>query len=147
MENLRTRRHQMEPLSRDRFVAGAIIPAAWYVQAQRVRSWYRDGVRELFRDVDVLIAAATPCPATPIGTEWLEVAGQRLPLRPSLGLLTQPISCIGLPVLVAPILRAGQLPIGVQIIAAPWREDLCFRVAATLAATGAATAPLPRIHA
>jgi AtzE family amidohydrolase len=147
MDHLRMRRDEMEPLSRDRFVAGAIIPAAWYMQAQRVRSWYRDGVQELFRNVDVLIAAATPCPATPIGAEWLEVAGQRLPLRPSLGLLTQPISCIGLPVLVAPIPKAGKLPIGVQIIAAPWREDLCFRVAATLAATGAATAPLPRIHA
>jgi AtzE family amidohydrolase len=147
MENLRARRHEMEPLSRDRFVAGAIVPAAWYVQAQRVRSWYRDRARELFREVDVLIAAATPCPATPIGTEWLEVAGQRLPLRPSLGLLTQPISCIGLPVLVAPIPRAGQLPIGIQIIAAPWREDLCFRVAASLVASGVASAPLPRIHA
>ena len=147
MESLRARRDEMEPLSRDRFVAGAIIPAAWYVQAQRVRSWYREEVQELFRNVDVLIAAATPSPATPIGAEWLEVAGQRLPLRPSLGLLTQPISCIGLPVLVAPIPRPGKLPIGVQIIAAPWREDLCFRVAATLAAAGAATSPLPRIHA
>jgi 1-carboxybiuret hydrolase len=70
-----------------------------------------------------------------------------MPLRASLGLLAQPISCIGLPVLVAPVARAGALPMGVQIIAAPWREDLCFRVAATLAAIGAAAAPLPAIHA
>jgi 1-carboxybiuret hydrolase len=147
LPSLRTRRAEMEPLSRDRFVAGAIVPAAWYLKAQRVRAWYREQARALFGDVDVLITAATPCPATPIGTEWLEVAGQRLPLRPSLGLLAQPISCIGLPVLVAPMPRAGQLPVGVQIIAAPWREDLCFRVAATLAATGAASAPLPSIHA
>ncbi len=143
LPELRTRRADMEPLSRDRFVAGALTPAAWYLKAQRVRSWYRDSVRELFRDIDVLIAAATPCAAQPAGTEWIDLAGQRLPLRPSLGVLTQPISCIGLPVLAAPMPRAGALPIGVQIIAAPWREDLCFRVAATLAATGASFAPLP----
>ena len=43
--------------------------------------------------------------------------------------------------------EAGALPIGVQVIAAPWREDLCFRVAAALAAAGAATSPLPAVHA
>ena len=83
-----------------------------------------------WRGVDVLIAAATPCDATPIGTEWLELDGARVPLRASLGLLTQPISCIGLPVVTVPMPRAGRLPIGVQVIAAPWREDSCFRVAA-----------------
>jgi 1-carboxybiuret hydrolase len=147
LPSLRARRDQMEPLSRDRFLAGAMVPAAWYVKAQRVRAWYREQVQALFADVDILIAAATPCPATPIGSEWLEFGGERMPLRASLGLLAQPISCIGLPVLVAPVARAGALPMGVQIIAAPWREDLCFRVAATLAAIGAAAAPLPAIHA
>ena len=45
-----------------------------------------------------------------------------------MGLLTQPISCIGLPVVAVPLWperAAPQLPIGVQLIAAPWREDLC----------------------
>jgi Asp-tRNA(Asn)/Glu-tRNA(Gln) amidotransferase A subunit family amidase len=32
----------------------------------------------------------------------------------------------------------GGLPIGVQIITAPWREDLAFRVAFSLQAAGAA---------
>jgi len=147
LRHLREHRDELEPLSRDRFVAGALIPAAWYVKAQRVRGWVRDGVRELFRDVDVLIAAATPTAATTIGEEWIELGGERLPLRASLGLLTQPISCIGLPVVVAPMPRAGQLPIGVQIIAAPWREDLCFRVAAALVASGASFSPLPPLAA
>jgi len=144
---LRTRRADMEPLSRERFVAGAILPVAWYVKAQRARAWYRARMRTVFADADVLIAAATPCPATPVGAEWLELAGARVPLRPSLGLLTQPISCIGLPVVAAPVAQPGALPVGVQIIAAPWREDLCFRVAAALAAGGVAVAPLPAFHA
>jgi amidase/aspartyl-tRNA(Asn)/glutamyl-tRNA(Gln) amidotransferase subunit A len=117
------------------------------VKAQRVRTWYRDQVRALFADIDVLLAAATPCAAPQIGAEWLELAGQRLPLRASLGLLTQPLSCIGLPVLAAPITAEQGLPLGVQIIAAPWREDLCFRVAAALAAAGVAQATLPALHA
>ena len=147
LPSLRERRADMEPLSRDRFVAGALVPAAWYVKAQRVRAWYRERVRALFADVDVLIAPATPCAATPIGAEWLDLDHERVPLRASLGLLTQPISCIGLPVIVAPVAETGALPIGVQIIAAPWREDLCFRVAAALAAAGAATSQLPAVHA
>ena len=121
-----------EPLSRDRFLAGALLPAAWVLQAQRVRRWFaRARGRSCSRDVDVLLAPATPCAAPPIGTEWIEIDGQRLPLRPSLGLLTQPISCIGLPVVrgAGVGLRTPTLPIGVQVIAAPWREDLVLRVA------------------
>ena len=55
------------------------------------------------RDVDVLLAPATPCAAPAIGTEWLEIDGQRLPARASMGLLTQPVSCIGLPVVTVPL--------------------------------------------
>lgn len=147
LPDLRERRSDMEPLSRDRLAAGALLPAAWYVKAQRVRQWYRESVRQVFEGVDVLLAPATPCPATPIGTEWLDIDGKRLPLRPSMGVLTQPISAIGLPVVTVPMPSAGKLPIGVQVIAAPWREDLCFRVAASLVACGASFAPLPALHA
>ena len=94
----------------------------------------------------MLIAPATPCTAPTIGTEWLEINGQRLPSRASMGLLTQPISCIGLPVVSVPLWgmnpAAPQLPIGVQLIAAPWREDHCLRVAAALEAQGLCSAPV-----
>ena len=52
--------------------------------------------------------------------------------RPNTGLLTQPISCIGLPVIAAPVGKVDGLPMGMQIIAAPWREDNCFKVARAL---------------
>jgi 1-carboxybiuret hydrolase len=147
LPRLRVRRDEFDPLVRDRLVAGALLPAAWYLKAQRVRRWYLERALRLFDGVDVLIAAATPCPASAIGTEWIELGGRRMPMRPSLGLLTQPISCIGLPVVAAPLGLPGEMPVGVQIIAAPWREDLCFRVAAALAGTGAACAHVPAIHA
>ena len=146
LNDLRSRAQDFEPLSRDRFIAGALLPAAWIVQAQRVRHWFARRVARAFETVDVVIAPATPCVAPVIGTEWLELNGQRLPARPSLGLLAQPISCIGLPVVTVPVWgmnpAAPHLPIGVQVIAAPWREDLALRVAAELEARGVTSAPI-----
>ncbi|MGZ5277065.1 MAG: amidase family protein, partial [Caldimonas sp.] len=99
-------------------------------------------------DVDVLLAPATPCVAPALGTEWLELNGRRLPARPSLGLLTQPISCIGLPVCAVPVWGCHEtLPIGVQLIAAPWREDLVLRVAHHLHRLGVAAAPVATLAA
>jgi AtzE family amidohydrolase len=146
LPDLRTRAADFEPLSRDRFLAGALLPAAWVAQAQRVRRWFALRAAELFAEVDVLLAPATPCAAPRLGAEWIEINGRRLPARPSLGLLTQPISCIGLPVCAVPVWGAqANLPLGVQVIAAPWREDLTLRVAHHLQTLGVATAPLARL--
>lgn len=129
---LRERPEDFEPLTRERLCAGALLPAAWYVQAQRFRARFRAQAAELFRHHDLLIAPATPCPATLIGQETMQINGTDLPVRPNIGLLTQPISFIGLPVAVVPLATAGGLPIGVQLIAPAWREDLCLRAAWTL---------------
>ncbi|WZB69528.1 AtzE family amidohydrolase [Achromobacter xylosoxidans] len=132
-----------EPYSRDRLVAGSLVPAAWVQQAQRVRHRvYRDALA-LFARYDVLIAPATPVPATPIGAQDLMLAGQCLPARASMGLLTQPISCLGLPVCAAPVWPGigadAHLPLGVQLIAAPWRESDCLLAARRLERAGVAT--------
>ena len=141
--HLRERRADMEPLSRDRLLAGALIPAEWYQHALKVRALWRAAMAALFRDYDVLIAPATPVPAQPIGQEMLELEGLTMPLRPAFGLFTQPITCIGLPVLAVPLQNAaGALPIAVQLIAAPWREDVLVRTAAALEARGICTAPI-----
>jgi 1-carboxybiuret hydrolase len=149
LDDLRTRAHEFDPMTRDRFLANALVPAAWVMRAQRVRHWFARRVARAFETVDVLIAPATPCTAPPIGTDWLEIAGQKLPARASMGLLTQPISCIGLPVATVPLWglnpAAPHLPIGVQVIAAPWREDLCLRVAAALEAQGVCSAPVAKV--
>lgn len=146
LPNLRRRPQDFEPLSRDRFLAGALLPAAWVARAQRVRQVYAEQVAKLFERFDVLLAPATPCAATPLGAEWFELQGQRLPVRPNMGVLTQPISCIGLPVCAVPVWGAhARLPIGVQVIAAPWREDLTLRVAAALESAGIAHSPIAHL--
>jgi 1-carboxybiuret hydrolase len=148
LEDLKKRAADFDPMTRDRFLANALVPAAWVIQAQRVRHWFARRVARVFENVDVLLAPATPCVAPIIGTEWLQIGERRLPSRASMGLLTQPISCIGLPVVTVPLwgMSATQphLPIGVQLIAAPWREDHALRVAAQLQAQGLCSAPVAR---
>lgn len=140
LQRLRARMADFEPLSVDRFIAGALQPAAWYVRAQRFRRIYRDQVNALFRDWDLLIAPATPVAAPALGSEWIHINGQAFPCRPSIGLLTQPVSFAGCPVVAAPLWPDGTdgLPIGVQLIAAPWREDLALRAGHALEQAGVA---------
>jgi len=68
-----------------------------------------------------------------------------VPVRANLGIYTQPISFIGLPVANVPVWTSGErLPIGVQLIGAPWREDLVLRVAHDLEERGIVHAPVAR---
>ena len=133
---LRTQPERFEPNSRERLLAGAMLPAAWYVQAQRFRRHFQQQVLPLFDHYDVLIAPATPCTATTIGQETIHINGQDLPTRASMGMLTQPISFLGLPVCSVPLLTASGLPIGLQLIAAPFNEQLALRAAWTLQQQG-----------
>lgn len=136
LPKLRSIPEQFEPLSRERLLAGAMIPAAWYVQAQRFRHQFQQQVLPLFDLWDILIAPATPCPATLLGQETIHINGLDLPTRASMGMLTQPISFLGLPVVTVPVTTATGLPIGLQLIAPPWREDLCLRAAWALEQQG-----------
>jgi len=142
LDNLRSRPQDFDPATRDRFLAGALIPAQWYHQAQRFRSWYRDRLREVFQKVDVIIAPTTPCVAPLLGQEKMTIAGEEVLVRPNLGLYTQPLSFIGLPVLSVPLCRPNALPVGVQIIAAPYQEELILRAGAALEARGVISAPV-----
>ncbi|HAL42187.1 MAG TPA: hypothetical protein DCP57_07055 [Gammaproteobacteria bacterium] len=102
-----------------------------------MRALFAQQAASLFKDFDVLIAPATPTSAPNIGQRTMQLAGAEVNVRANLGIFTQPLSCIGLPVLSAPVNVESGLPIGIQVIAAPWREDLCFHVTRTLMRLGA----------
>ncbi|WP_279356149.1 AtzE family amidohydrolase [Methylobacterium indicum] len=142
LDRLRERPGDYDPAVRDRLIAGTTIPAAWVHRAQRFRSWYRERVLALFDDVDVILAPCTPCRALRIGQATMELDGVTVPARPNIGVFTQPISFIGLPVVAVPVRVGGGLPLAVQVIAAPWREDLALRVAGAIEAAGVAAAPV-----
>ena len=96
----------------------------------------------MFKNVDAIIAPATPCVAPKLGEQIITIDGVDMPLRANIGIYTQPISLIGLPVAAVPV-PLSPLPIGVQIIAAPWREDIVLRLAQHLADSGVCAAPAP----
>ena len=144
LNRLRARARDFDPAVRDRLIAGAMTPASLVVKAQKFRRWYRDQAAKLFDEVDAIIAPATPCTAPLIGQQTFMFGDTELPVRANLGLYTQPISFIGLPVVAVPV-PLVTLPIGVQIIAAPWREDIALRLAHALEVKGVVAAMLPAL--
>ena len=142
LDRLRTRPNDFDPAIRDRLIAGAMIPAALVVRAQKFRRWYRAEVLKLFEHVDAIIAPATPCTAPAIGQKTFVLDGVELPVRPNIGIYTQPISFIGLPVVAVPV-PLNPMPIAVQVIAPPWREDIALRIAYALEQAGVCVAPRP----
>jgi len=144
VDRLRTRARDFDPAVRDRLIAGAMIPGSYVTKAQKFRRWYREQMLALFADVDAILAPATPCTAPAIGQQTFTLDGVELNVRANLGIYTQPISFIGLPVVAVPV-PLTPMPIGVQIIAAPWREDVVLRIAHALEQAGVvgATRPSP----
>ncbi|MGD9836990.1 MAG: AtzE family amidohydrolase [Afipia sp.] len=142
LDRLRTRPQDFDPAVRDRLIAGAMVPSVFVDRAQKFRRWYREQVLELFKSVDVILAPATPCIAPKIGQATFVLDGVELPVRPNIGIHTQPISFIGLPVVAVPV-PLDPMPVGVQVIAAPWREDVALRVAYALEQAGVVSAPRP----
>jgi aspartyl-tRNA(Asn)/glutamyl-tRNA(Gln) amidotransferase subunit A len=142
LDRLRSRARDFDPTTRDRFLAATMLPASLVVKAQKFRRWYRTELLKLFAEVDAILAPATPCPAPLLDQQTFNVGDVELPVRANLGLYTQPISFVGVPVVVVPV-PLTPLPIGVQVIAAPWREDVALRIAHTLEAEGIASAMRP----
>jgi AtzE family amidohydrolase len=141
LADLRARPQDFDPVVVERFLAGALLPNAWYLQAQRFRSVFREQMRHLFRTVDVILAPATPCSAIKTGQPMITLDGVEVASRPNLGVFTQPLSYIGLPIVSAPVYTPGTLPIGIQIVAAPYREAAALRVARRLELEGVSQAP------
>jgi len=82
-----------DPATRDRLIAMAALQARW----------------------PVLIAPTVPGPAPLIADPTIPIDGVPRPARANLGLFTQPISFLGLPVVAMPLAVPG-LPLGVQVI-------------------------------
>ncbi|MCM3100272.1 amidase family protein, partial [Priestia megaterium] len=102
------------------------VPGAVYREALACRAAWRTRLEALFACYDVLLAAATPCAAPHFADAPVDINGVALAPAKALGLLTQPISFAGLPVVSAPCFASGELPVGVQLIGAPSDDAACF---------------------
>lgn len=148
LERLRDRPDDFDPDVRDRLLAGALMPAVWVQRAQKLRRHFREKVLKLFDNLDAILVPSTPMTAPLIGQKTAMFGGIEMPLRPHIGIFTQPFSFIGLPVVSVPVWLSGQnLPIGVQIVAPPWREDIALRIAHQLEGAGAVSAPVAKAFA
>jgi aspartyl-tRNA(Asn)/glutamyl-tRNA(Gln) amidotransferase subunit A len=137
---LRERADDYDPATRDRLIAGALMPPDWHACAQRFGAFFRSHIAEAFASYDVLIAAATPHAATAIGQRSIVVDGEEREIRPNVGVFTQPITLAGVPVVTVPVVRRGSLPVGVQLIGPPGSEGRLLAVAAELERLGVAGA-------
>ncbi|MCE0742768.1 AtzE family amidohydrolase [Acetobacter sicerae] len=137
-----------DPATRDRLLAGAMLPADTYLRAQRFRRWFRDQIHAVFRnEADVLIAPAVMGEAPRLDEPTVIVAGKEVSARANLGLFTQPLSLPGVPVLTVPVLVSDGLPLGLQLVAAPGCEEKLFSVACHLERAGLAGCRLPEMKA
>lgn len=136
LPELRTRALEFDPATRDRLIAGALLPEEAYRAAQAFRAEFRARVLETFERHDVLIAPVVGEGAPLIDDPFITVGGERVPARAHLGLLCQPISFVGLPVVAAPLRHAGPLPLGIQLIGRPGGEADLLAYAAGLEAQG-----------
>jgi len=148
LDRIRNDRHRLDPVVRHRLVAGALLPADWYIRAQRVRARWVEQLTAAFEHYDLLLAPATPFVAQPIGTETVTIDGEDLPARPATGWLTQPLTPTGVPIGVAPITGldgAGPLPLGVQVVAPAHHERWVLDALARLEDAGVASSPVTEI--
>jgi AtzE family amidohydrolase len=143
LDDLRARPLDFDPATRDRFLAGALLPVEWYVRAQCFRAWHREQVARLFERVDVLLLPAAPFAAPRWGEEDIAIEGAMHPVRSTIGRFTQPIAPLGLPIVCVPVAPPGALPIGVQLVGRPGGEwsliDTARRLERALAAGNTST--------
>jgi amidase len=127
--------------------AGAIT-GAQYLQAitnmhawtRRIASWWEDD------GYDLLLIPTCGEPAPEIGDLTRPDAGvaRQLPFA----IFTAPFNISGQPAMSVPLhTTANGLPVGVQLVAAPYREDVLFRVAAQLERAQPWIDRVPPVHA
>lgn len=121
---------------RERIRLGLDIADAAYVDALAHRAEWQARLAALFERFDILIAPATPYVAPRFSDATVDVNGEALDPKATLGMFTQPISFAGLPVVSAPCHAAGELPAGVQLIGRPGDERRCLDAGRRLVGPG-----------
>ncbi len=109
------------------FALSAGYQDAYYRKAQKARTLIKSDFDAAFEKVDVIATPTSPTPAFKIGERTAD------PLQMYLcDVMTTPASHAGLPGISIPcgLVKSG-LPVGLQLLAAPFNEEVLFRVAYT----------------
>lgn len=110
--------------------AGLEFRAVDYIQAQRYRAALRSSLLDAFRRVDVVVTPTLPFTAPRIGETMVPIGdGVEVDVLVGNMCFTALPSMTGTPAMSVPIGHdAGGMPIGMQIIGAPFAEAALFRV-------------------
>jgi aspartyl-tRNA(Asn)/glutamyl-tRNA(Gln) amidotransferase subunit A len=107
-----------------------LIAGHEYVNAQRLRTVFRREMDALWTKVDVLATPTTPIAAPLLEQDTIEINGDKKELRAACTSLVRPINFFGEPALSLPCGKAGNgLPIGLQLIAAPFEDAKLLQIA------------------
>jgi len=116
-----------QPATLARIRAGTTISAADALRARREVDKSRHGIRTVFEKVDLLLTPTVPFPPPSIA----ELRANPENLRPTEIVLlrnTRPFNAWGIPAISIPCGFTGDgMPIGLQLAAAPWREELVLQ--------------------
>ena len=112
---------------------GRLIPAADYLDAQRLRRIFIHEFSKLWTQADCVFTPATPIAAPKIGQTTVQIGAATDDTRLATTRFARGINVLGVPALAMPcgFTQAG-LPIGLQILAAPLQEDRLLRIGAAI---------------
>jgi aspartyl-tRNA(Asn)/glutamyl-tRNA(Gln) amidotransferase subunit A len=125
---------------------GRLLAATDYIQAQRLRRKMQREFAAVWREVDCLIAPATPTAAPRVGENTVRLGGREEDLRILTTRLVRGFNVLGLPSLGMPCgLSAAGLPVGLQIVGPAMEEALILRVGAAMEDGGVGIPPCPTL--
>lgn len=128
-ENVVANEHLYQAETVRRVRTGEKVSAAEYIRKRQDLELARRNISTVFADVDVLITPTTPIPAPEIAA-LKQNPDQLRPAELKLLGNTRPFNVWGLPAISVPCgFTQSGMPIGMQIAAPHWREDLALRVA------------------
>ena len=118
-----------QPATLTRIKSGENISAADALRASRDLQASRHAIRKIFDEVDVLLTPTVPIPPPRI-PNCKEHPENLRPQELIMLRNTRPFNVWGTPTISLPCgFTKDGLPIGLQLAAAPWREDLLLQVA------------------
>jgi aspartyl-tRNA(Asn)/glutamyl-tRNA(Gln) amidotransferase subunit A len=115
---------------RQRLLSSNGIPAADYVKAIHFKQQFQRSVNELFDEVDVIVTPTTPLLATDVGQTKAPLGVQNVPVGRHLTRYTNPWNFSGLPAISIPCGSSSGLPVGMQLVSAPFHERKLLAIAA-----------------
>jgi aspartyl-tRNA(Asn)/glutamyl-tRNA(Gln) amidotransferase subunit A len=97
---------------------------AYYLKAQKIRTLIKRDFDAAFEKCDAIVSATSPTVAFPIGSKTQDPLSMYL-----CDVLTLGGNLAGLPGISVPCGLSEELPVGLQVLAPQWREDIALRVA------------------